>query len=677
MEKGEDLTMEILNEKIQSSPGLILKLLDRAGWSYKKIGNVYMGACPVCKNGTRSPNTKFNLDTNSFKCFNDNCGASGGLKEVAENLGIDFREFLIDERIIEDKKLPERDKQYQDFKRDKMQNKGIITNEEKKERKIEIDLEKISTAVLDEEVKNYLLSRYIDPDAVKSYVRMVRPEQDKSFSYLENYFKEGYKLLIPAFDHEGNLKSVKIRNVRNGEGPKVKNLKGLKQSAIGIDGLKESINDYVIVVEGEIDYLTGIYLSPGDDFIAIPSSTYTFTTEEKETLPEKVVLLLDNDEAGKSATERIATDLKKEGKKVYIGQYPEGIKDLNELLARYEGNTDKALEELQEILFMAYQNPFTLTKTLKETGKSLIKRLRNRVEEAEKEGRERPDPLAFKTGLNFLDELLDGGLRRGLYAIAGQPAIGKTSFILALAKHLAENGNNALIFSLEMTDEDLLIQLLSWLTGVNKRRILDETVNRFELEEIEEAMGSSIFDHIFIDTESRTIEDIEKKVIDTLNDVEGSRLVVFIDYLQQIKPSKELLKSDYRLQMKDISYKLKEIANRYNLPLFVISSTQRDGYNSGSNKDKQSNKKEKSEPNYIAMFKESGDIEYSLYAGYYLDYPSKEDLEGFIKSEGELPIKIVKVKSRFGSVRDKDHKHIYKIAILDFKSGELQEYMPI
>ncbi len=654
--------METLNEKIQLSHGLILKLLDRAGWSYKKIGNVYMGACPVCKNGTRTPNTKFNLDTNSFKCFNKSCGVSGGLKDIAENLGVDFREFLIDEGIIEDKKLPEKDKQYQGFKREKMQDKGITTNGEKKERKIEIDLEKISTAVLDEETKNYLLSRYINPTTVNGYVRMVRPKQDKSFSYLENYFKEGYKLLIPAFDLEGNLKSVKIRNVKGDKEPKVKNLKGLRQSIIGIDKLKKNINDYVIVVEGEIDYLTGVYLSPGDNFIAIPSSTYIFAVEEKEVLPEKVILLLDNDDAGKSATERIATDLKKEGKKVYIGQYPEGIKDLNELLAKHKGDTDETLEELQEILFMAYQNPFTLTKTLKETGKSLIERLRNRVEEAEKEGKERPEPLAFKTGLEFLDELLDGGLRRGLYAIAGQPAIGKTSFVLALAKHLAENKNNALIFSLEMTDEDLLIQILSWLTGISKRKILDETINRFELEEIEEALNNSIFNHIFIDTESRTVEDIESKVIDTLNDINNSRLIAFVDYLQQIKPSKEFLKSDYRLQMKDISYKLKEIANKYNIPLFVISSTQRDGYNA---KDK------KSEPNYIAMFKESGDIEYSLYAGYYLDYPSEKELEGFTKAEWELPIKIVKVKSRFGSVKDERHKHISKVAVLNFKNGEL------
>lgn len=663
--------MEALNEKIQSSYGLILKLLDRAGWKYKKKGNHYMGACPVCHKGTKSENTKFNLDTNSFKCFS--CEASGGLKDIAENLNIDFNLFLKEEGLIEEtKKQPERDKQYQGIEREKMQNEGITTKEEKSQRKIEIDLKKISTSVLDQETKNYLLSRYIDPEIVKDYVGMVRPKQDKSFTYLENYFKEGYKLLIPSFDIEGNLKSVKIRSVREDKEPKVKNLKGLKQSVIGIDKLKDSINEYVVIVEGEIDYLTGVLLSPGDKFIAIPSSTYTFTPEEKEILPEKVVLLFDSDEAGKKAAKRIALDLRKSGKKVYIGQYPEGIKDLNDLLAKYEGDTDKAFEEFQEILFEAYQNPFTLIRTSKEIVKNIIDDLRKSVEEAEKQGKERPEPQIFKTGLDFLDELLDGGLRRGLYAIAGQPAIGKTSFILALAKHLAENGNNALIFSLEMTGEDLMIQVLSWLTGISKRKILDRAVNRFEFEEIVEVANSGLFNHLIIDTESRTVEDIENKVIDTLNDVDGNHLVVFVDYLQQIKPSKEFMRSDYRLQMKDVSYKLKEIANKFNIPLFLISSTQRDQYN---NKQREGNNKD-TEPNYIAMFKESGDIEYSLYAGYYLDYPRDKDLSGYRKENWELPIKIVKVKSRFGSVKDKDHKNIFKVAILDFKSGEFKELLP-
>jgi DNA primase len=87
-----------MKKELHIPEGTILNLLDYAGWKYKKIGSKYMGACPACNRGHNTPNTVFNTDTNSFKCFN--CGESGGLKKIAELLGVDFREFLIQEGII-------------------------------------------------------------------------------------------------------------------------------------------------------------------------------------------------------------------------------------------------------------------------------------------------------------------------------------------------------------------------------------------------------------------------------------------------------------------------------------------------------------------------------------------------------------------------------------------------
>lgn len=654
-----------LNEIISQEQGLILRLLDKAGWNYKKIGKEYMGACPVCNNGHNTPNTVFNLDTNSFKCFA--CQSSGGLKDLSNHLQIDFKEFLKEEGIIsEEKNNGKKDKQYQGFEKVKNANKSYTTKE--------INLEKISSLVIEQDVKEYLKSRFINPDRVANYIRSLKPIQDKSFKYLEDYYKEGYKLLIPSFDLNGNLKAVKIRNIK-GKEPKVKNLSGFKQYPLGIDEIfytDEEGNiqkhDIAVILEGEIDYLTAkslFYDHKADLFIAIPSVNYKFQKEEKEALPEKIFILLDNDQAGKQASEQLARDLKKAGKQVYIASYPEGIKDFNELVEKL--GEEKAKEEFSEIIYKALLNPFTLTKTLKDTGINLLKRLEERIKKAEAEGKDKPEPIVLKTGLEFLDNLLDGGLRRGLYAIAGQPAIGKTSFTLALSKHLAEAGHKVLFFSLEMTDEDLLIQLLSWITGIHKRKILDEEISKIELNELQEALEHYIFRNIFIDIESKTIDDIENKVIDTLNDVGDKRLIVFIDYLQQIRPSKELLRSDYRLQMKDIAYKLKEIANKYELPVFVISSTQREGYNA------KPDGKKKTEPNYIAMFKESGDIEYSLYAGYFLDYPREDLPPDYIKANYELPIKVVKVKSRFGHTKDENHNQIFKVSVLNFKNGRLED----
>lgn len=640
-----------LNEIINSTPGLVLRLLDYAGWNYKKTGSHYVGACPVCKNGNKTPNTVFNERENSFYCFA--CNSSGGLKVIAENLNVDFTEFLKREGIIQDDK---KSKQYQGLEKGGNAKLGVDTNKQ-----LKVDIYEIASEILEKDVKDYLLSRYINPDIVKPYIYNLRQRQNGAYKYLEQFYKESYKLVIPAFDKEGNLRAIKIRNINKQE-PKVKHLTGLKQYSIGIDKItKDAVA--VIIVEGEIDYLTLITLyGEGNNIVALPSANYTFTEDEKQALPEDVILLLDNDDAGKKATERIAADLKKAGKRVFIAEYPENIKDLNDLLVFYKGDTNKALEELESIIGKAITNEYTLTKSFKQIAKNYLERIKRKIKE--NEWGINLEPKVYATGLTFLDELLDGGLRRGLYGIAGQPGIGKTSFILSLANLLAKNNKKSLIISLEMTDEDLLIQILSWLTGIPKIKLLDENINQLELEELEEAVNNPIFRNILVDTGNNTIDAIETRIVDALNDT-GGELVVFIDYLQQIKPSKELIKSDYRLQTKDIAYRLKEIANKYEIPVFVISSTQRDGYNDRAIK----------KPNYIAMFKESGDIEYSLYAGYFLDYPTEKEIDNYQKKKHEQVIKIVKVKSRFGSVKDKDNNFISKVLILDFKTGELRELL--
>ena len=64
---------------------------------------------------------------------------------------------------------------------------------------------------------------------------------------------------------------------------------------------------------------------------------------------------------------------------------------------------------------------------------------------------------AIPTGLEDLDALLNGGVRAGqLVVIAGRPAMGKSVLGMQIASRIARSENtNALVFSLEMTGEEL------------------------------------------------------------------------------------------------------------------------------------------------------------------------------------------------------------------------------
>jgi replicative DNA helicase len=67
----------------------------------------------------------------------------------------------------------------------------------------------------------------------------------------------------------------------------------------------------------------------------------------------------------------------------------------------------------------------------------------------------------FSTGFPTLDEMTAGMQRSDLVIVAGRPGTGKTSFLLALARHMAIRDNATIgIFSLEMRKEHLLERLL-------------------------------------------------------------------------------------------------------------------------------------------------------------------------------------------------------------------------
>jgi len=287
--------------------GTIKSLLDIAGIPYKKVGqHRVMGVCPVCNGGHRTPCASYLLDKNIWKCFS--CGAGGGIGKLKEylNLNVNLKNF--------------------------------VTGEAGKNAEIKNVTESIKPFVTKKPDKasiSYFENRGIDWEKVKKFVRFLSPSH-----YL---WKKGYRILVPAFDKEGRTRNVKLRNVFPEVNQKVISWKGGENYSIGLNWLPNNA-EFVLVVEGEIDFLTVKLIDPEFPVIAVPSANYRFKDELKY-LPEKVVVLLDNDESGRYHSERLAKELKEEGRNVEILQYPEE-KDMNDLWLK---NPEKAVEFLKEI----------------------------------------------------------------------------------------------------------------------------------------------------------------------------------------------------------------------------------------------------------------------------------------------------------------------------------------
>lgn len=614
--------------------GLILKVANFAGIKTKRMGSNIMGECPDCERGQKSPNTSYSKEKNTFHCFS--CGAKGGVRDLCKLKGLDFRQLLLDENIIQDS--------VSNYKK-KEGNKNYSKS---------LNLEALTSEIIQNKTKKYLDSRGINPNNVMRYIRELK---DGAIPYTVEY---GYNLAVPAFDVNGVAKYLKLRNIAGRE-PKVKNLTGYAPVAIGLDEVPDM--NMCVIVEGEIDYLVaksiGFY-----NVIAMPTIMYNFHKEELDALPENIYLLVDNDDKGKKNMPRLAKQIyspKNPKRNVYIAKYPKDVKDLADLHKKnsYDGNV--TMKDLDDILQGAITNRYTPFKTSGSLVNIVLDDIAGKIEEAKEQGLERPEVKTISTGLPDLDELLDGGLRSGLYGVAGRPAIGKTSFLLALAKKIVESKENdgtcIIFFSLEMTSEELVTYLLSWLTGISKYKIQDRNIDENGLGILRTAFkdNAELFNRIIIEDKERTVDGMRKLTVDVMNEFE-KKCVVMIDYLQQIELKQ---KYDLRIAMKEIAYELKDFANSYEIPVFFISSTQREQYKSDNKND------------LLAAFKESGDIEYSLYVGIFLDKLDEEEMRNVRIRDFEIPFKMVLVKNRHGRCRDRHGKYLYLKLKLSFSNGDL------
>lgn len=106
----------------------------------------------------------------------------------------------------------------------------------------------------------------------------------------------------------------------------------------------------------------------------------------------------------------------------------------------------------------------------------------------------------LKTGLRDVDNVLDGLHKSDFIIVAGRPGMGKTGFMIGIAKHAGMVlRRNVAMFSLEMSAEQLLQRMLAQETGIDSQKLRS---GQFSVEEADKFAGAiAKFEHvnIFID----------------------------------------------------------------------------------------------------------------------------------------------------------------------------------
>tara|TARA_B100000902_G_scaffold400033_1_gene474822 strand:- start:7411 stop:8745 length:1335 start_codon:yes stop_codon:yes gene_type:complete len=124
--------------------------------------------------------------------------------------------------------------------------------------------------------------------------------------------------------------------------------------------------------------------------------------------------------------------------------------------------------------------------------------------QAKKSGKQEDDLIP--TGLTDLDNLLNGGLRRGHFDIlAARPAMGKTSLAVQFLLHNTMSlGNKSLFFSIEMPDTSIGMKSLSTI-GKIPYKVIDSSLEMDRWDRVLEVATKMGNENIFIDMQTKDL----------------------------------------------------------------------------------------------------------------------------------------------------------------------------
>jgi replicative DNA helicase len=185
----------------------------------------------------------------------------------------------------------------------------------------------------------------------------------------------------------------------------------------------------------------------------------------------------------------------------------------------------------------------------------------------------RGEIIGIPTGLADLDKLLGGLQRSDVIILAGRPGMGKTSLALSIALQAARRYQKRVaVFSLEMSDEQLVQRLVSAETGIDSQRLRLGDIKDNEWPTFIQATKLLSNTSIFIDdTAAISVMQLRAKAR-RLHAEFGLDLLV-VDYLQLMQGDSH---SENRQQeISYISRSIKALARELNIPILALSQLSR------------------------------------------------------------------------------------------------------
>ncbi len=298
----------------------------------------------------------------------------------------------------------------------------------------------------------------------------------------------------------------------------------------------------------------------------------------------------------------------------------------------------------KELFNLAYGNIKNEARPINE----ILKEATDRIEELGK----RADGLSgVPSGFTSLDRVTMGWQPSDLVIIAARPSMGKTAFVLSMARNMTVDHQVPLVlFSLEMASVQLVNRLIISETELPGNKIKTGKLEDYEWIQLEEKIKNLDDAPMFLDdTPAITIFELRAKCrrLKMQHDIQ----MIIIDYLQLMSGTAEV-RGNREQEVSQISRGLKALAKELNVPIIALSQLNRSVEMRSGDKRPQ-----------LSDLRESGAIEQDADIVIFIHRPEKfgmmEDEEG---NSTKGLAEIIIAKHRNGAVTDVQLRFVAEMA---------------
>ena len=237
----------------------------------------------------------------------------------------------------------------------------------------------------------------------------------------------------------------------------------------------------------------------------------------------------------------------------------------------YEGedDVDTAVDRSEQIVFEVGR------RQQRGEFQPITKLLRGAFEQIDRLFHQRGQRTGVTSGFRDIDEYTAGFQPGSFVIIAARPSMGKTSMALSMALSAAREEDKPIaIFSLEMTNEEIVSRLLSAEARISAQNLRRGAIRDPEWERISDGMNALSQIPLYIDDSgSLSVTEVRSRCR-RLKSAEGLA-AVFIDYLQLLRPGMSTRSQNRNDELTDICRTLKATAKDLEVPIIALAQLNR------------------------------------------------------------------------------------------------------